>query len=95
MITGETHGANAASSSLHSKPSAASLALNAKRADCSGEMSCGASVSLVVNGSGVGVAVGCRGERRRGRGGRGGERRRSAGCGAAGAAARAGRARAP
>ena len=54
---GEVHAANAASSSRHSKPSAASLALNAKRALCSGEMSPGDSTRRVVNGSGVAVAV--------------------------------------
>src|SRR3954463_6765063 len=57
IVTGDVQGANGASSSRHSKPSAASLALKAKRALCSAETSCGASVSLVVNGSGVGVAV--------------------------------------
>src|SRR3954469_4736520 len=56
IVTGDVQGANGASSSRHSKPSAASLALKAKRALCCGETSCGASVSLVVNGSGVGVA---------------------------------------
>ena len=57
ITTGEVHAANAASSSRHSKPSAASLALNAKRALCSGEMSPGDSTRRVENGSGVAVAV--------------------------------------
>src|SRR3954453_14695091 len=49
---------NGAPSKLHSKPSAASLAVKVNSADRTPVTSCGAPVSLVVNGSGVGVAAG-------------------------------------
>src|SRR4051794_1895936 len=53
---GDVHGAKAAPSRLHSKPSAGSGGVKAKRADCTAVVSCGASVSFVANGSGVGGA---------------------------------------
>src|SRR3954452_23056627 len=49
---------NGAPSKLHSKPSAASLAVQANSADRTPVTSCRAPVSLVVNGSRGGVAGG-------------------------------------